>query len=86
MGNNLEMKLNIVIDWGVDLCEIITIVLHCNGTKISETQITITKLYLSSMSEDCSGIYIIETLDLIYINRKLIFLLTNIGRPFKIFN
>ena len=32
MGNNLEMKLNIVIDWGVDLCEIITIVLHRNGT------------------------------------------------------
>ena len=58
MGNNLEMKLNIVIDWGVDLCEIITIVLHHNGTNISETQITITKLCLSSYS----GIYIIQTL------------------------
>ena len=23
MGNNFEMELNIVIDWGVDLCEII---------------------------------------------------------------
>ena len=49
MGNNFEMKLNIVIDWGVDLCEIITIVLHCNGTKISETQITITKLYVGRL-------------------------------------